>query len=51
MPDNDITVTPQNSPYPIPSPTANYGTVTLRTGGFLAIETQTTVTIRTLTTS
>ena len=50
MADNNIVVTSGNSPYQIPGPTANYGTVTLQTGGFLALETQTTLTIQTLTT-
>lgn len=44
----DITITPANSPYTIPGPSAAYGTVTLQTGGYAQMTQQTAVTITTL---
>lgn len=44
----NITVSTNNSPYPIPGPTAAYGTVTIQPGGYMQAQTQTTVTIQKL---
>jgi len=43
-----ITVTPSNSPYAVPGPSATYATVTLQGGGYLQLSQQTTLTITTL---
>jgi hypothetical protein len=40
----DINVNPGNSPYNVPSPQANYGTVTIVLGGFLNFTQPTTMT-------
>lgn len=44
----DIVVTPSNSPYVIPSPSATYGSVTIQPGGFITLPNPTTVTCDTL---
>lgn len=45
----DITVNPSNSPYKVPGPTADYGTVTIEPGGVLQFDKETTMTVTTLT--
>lgn len=39
-----ITVTPSNSPYPVPAPSATYATVTIQPGGYLVFPQPTTMT-------
>jgi len=46
MADPNITVNPQNSPYPIPAGTVNYGTVTFQPGGFMQLEAQSNLTMQ-----
>ena len=47
MADN-ITVNPSNSPYVVPSPSAQYGTVTIDPGGILQFSSPTTMQVDTL---
>lgn len=44
----DITVNPGNSPYPVPSPNAQYGTVTIEPGGTLQFSAPTTMQVNVL---
>jgi hypothetical protein len=48
MPAPNIIVDQSNSPYPLPAPTATYGTVTVKTGGKLMSQAETTITIQLL---
>ncbi|HEX3351122.1 MAG TPA: hypothetical protein VHS58_23750 [Acetobacteraceae bacterium] len=48
MPTQDIVVTPTNSPYVVPSPSATYGHVTIQPGGLLVFPQPTTMTCDTL---
>ena len=44
----NIVVTPSNSPYVIPSPSASYGSVTIQPGGYITLPNATTLTCDTL---
>jgi hypothetical protein len=47
-PEQNIVVTPSNSPYVVPSPSVTYGHVTIQPGGFLTFPQPTTMTCDTL---
>jgi hypothetical protein len=47
-PGADVTIGPNNSPYQIPGPAADYGTVTIQPGGWAQLSRQTKLTIATL---
>jgi hypothetical protein len=40
----NITVTPSNSPFTVPSPSVTYGSVTIQPGGYLVFPQPTTLT-------